>query len=238
MANSSFNSIRHRLGSRTAVVVAGAVGFAIGATGFVAAQDGQPEPVGADATLAVDGTVAATVPEATADTTPDSTLLSPTTIDITIPTLPTESTIDHDTSSTAPDVTIDDTTDDTIDDTAPDTTADDSTSSTAPDTTIDDNDENDDDTTSSTAPDTTVDDTTPARTSPAPFSETYASAGGSISVSWSGTAFSLDSISPAGGFVAEIEDNAWDRIRVDFEGDDDFRIEVRLNDGAIRVRID
>jgi hypothetical protein len=58
-------------------------------------------------------------------------------------------------------------------------------------------------------------------------------------VSWSGTAFSLLAVDAAAGFHAEIEDHAWDRIRVDFEGDDDdARVEVRLNDGLIRVRID
>jgi hypothetical protein len=57
-------------------------------------------------------------------------------------------------------------------------------------------------------------------------------------VSWSGTAFTLQAVSPAQGFDAEIEDNAPDRIRVDFDGADDARIEVRLNDGRIRVRID
>ena len=38
----------------------------------------------------------------------------------------------------------------------------------------------------------------------------------------------------------EIEDNDWDRIRVDFErdDDDDHRVEVRLNDGSIRIRVD
>jgi hypothetical protein len=74
---------------------------------------------------------------------------------------------------------------------------------------------------------------------PGPFTRTYSSAGGSITVSWSGTSFSLVSISPASGYTADIKDNAWDRIRVEFENDDnDYRIEVRLNDGSIRVRID
>ena len=80
---------------------------------------------------------------------------------------------------------------------------------------------------------------------PDAFTETYQSAGGSISVSWSGTAFSINSISPAAGFEAEIEDNAWNRVRVDFEsaegnsgeGRNDSRIEVRLSEGRIRVNI-
>ncbi|NNE11338.1 MAG: hypothetical protein HKN41_03745 [Ilumatobacter sp.] len=67
----------------------------------------------------------------------------------------------------------------------------------------------------------------------------YSSAGGTITVSWSGTALRLEAVSPASGFRAEIEDQAWDRIRVDFEGDDDdARIDVRFDDGDIRVRVD
>jgi predicted signal transduction protein with EAL and GGDEF domain len=74
----------------------------------------------------------------------------------------------------------------------------------------------------------------------------YQSTGGSISVSWSGTALSINSISPAAGFVAAIEDSSWDKVRVDFEstdgnsgeGHDDSRIEVRLHEGSIRVSID
>ena len=74
--------------------------------------------------------------------------------------------------------------------------------------------------------------------SPAPFTETYGSAGGSVTVSWSGTALGLVSVSPAGGYRADVEEAAWDRIRVDFDGADDSRIEVRLHDGRIQVRVD
>ena len=112
----------------------------------------------------------------------------------------------------------------TVDDT-PTTTIDDT-----PTTTIDDR------------PTTTVDDTpttTIASSLPAPFTTSYSSAGGSIDVTWSGTAFTLNSVSPAAGFRAEIEDQSWDRVRVDFESDDhDARIEVRINDGRLRVGID
>ena len=74
---------------------------------------------------------------------------------------------------------------------------------------------------------------------PAPFTTSYSAAGGSIGVTWTGTALSIDSISPLPGIRAEIEDNSWDKVRVDFEGDGhESRIEVRIDDGQLRVRID
>ncbi|MDO8362465.1 MAG: hypothetical protein Q7V88_06175 [Actinomycetota bacterium] len=81
---------------------------------------------------------------------------------------------------------------------------------------------------------------TPGRPLPAPFTKTYSSAGGSITVTWDGNSFHLDSVDPADGFQADIHDNEADRIRVDFEGDDDARIEVRISDddNSVRVRID
>src|SRR6056297_2253691 len=84
-------------------------------------------------------------------------------------------------------------------------------------------------------PVTSVDDgptTSVASALPEPFTTSYSSSGGSIGVTWSGTAFTLNSVTPAAGFRAEIEHQSWDRVRVDFEGaDDDARIEVRINDG-------
>ncbi|HEX4982342.1 MAG TPA: hypothetical protein VFV63_11610 [Ilumatobacteraceae bacterium] len=86
--------------------------------------------------------------------------------------------------------------------------------------------------TSGTAPTTT---TAP---SPAPFVQTHESGGGSITVRWDGTALSLQGVSPAPGFDWEVEDERADRIRVRFEGgDDEFRIEIRLEDGDI-VRVE
>jgi len=135
---------------------------------------------------------------------------------------PAPSSIDVSTTSQVT-TTVDDTPTTTIDDT-PTTTIDD-----RPTTTVDDT-------------PTTVDDTpttTIASSLPAPFTTSYSSAGGSIDVTWSGTAFTLNSVSPAAGFRAEIEDQSWDRVRVDFESDDhDARIEVRINDGRLRVGID
>ena len=83
--------------------------------------------------------------------------------------------------------------------------------------------------------------TTTATTSPPgqpPFTETYSSTGGSITVHWDGTALSLQSTAPAAGFGAEIEDNRPDRIRVRFRGSGgDFRIELRVEDGHV-VRVE
>jgi hypothetical protein len=125
------------------------------------------------------------------------------------------------------------------DDPAPATASSDDASTTSQvSTTIDDGPS----TTIDDGPSTTIDDgpsTTIASSLPAPFATSYSSAGGSINVTWNGAAFTLNSVSPATGFHAEIEDQAWDRVRVDFEGDGvDARIEVRINDGQLRVRID
>jgi hypothetical protein len=87
-------------------------------------------------------------------------------------------------------------------------------------------------TTSATAP------TTTAAPGPEPSTETYSSAGGSITVGWDGVALSLRETLPAAGFQAKVEDRGADRIRVRFEGGDgDFRIEIRLEDGQI-VRVE
>ncbi|RLE23614.1 MAG: hypothetical protein DRJ50_05880, partial [Actinobacteria bacterium] len=110
-------------------------------------------------------------------------------------------------------------------------------------TTVDD----DDDLTGSSVPTTVDDDVTggsvpessiPVASLPGPFTKTYNSAGGSVIVSWSGTAFTLVTVSPTPGFMAEIKHNEWDRVRVEFDNDEtEWRIEVRLNDGSIRERI-
>lgn len=89
-----------------------------------------------------------------------------------------------------------------------------------------------------TAPDPTT--TAPTRTSPSlgPFTRTYDSAGGSITVAWDGDSFSLLAVAPATGFESEIEDQQATRIRVRFRGDpDDSRIEVRADSGQLTVDI-
>ncbi len=77
--------------------------------------------------------------------------------------------------------------------------------------------------------------TTPA---PEPSIDTYSSAGGSITVRWDGAALDLQSVTPAAGFEAEVEDDRADRVRVRFRGDsDDVRIELRVENGEI-VRVE
>jgi hypothetical protein len=76
--------------------------------------------------------------------------------------------------------------------------------------------------------------TTTTAPDPETITETYSSAGGSITVGWDGSALSLLEVSAAVGFAAEVEDEQADRIRVRFEGDGgDFRIVIRLEDGEI-----
>ena len=209
------STIRRFLGNRTAVAAAGAVGFMLGAGGLVAAQAGADDA--APVTTQVDTT------DVTVTSVDDST---PTSVDDSTPTSVDDSTP----------TSVDDSTPTSIDDSTP-TSVDDGDDDDNTSTSIDDDDGDDDDDETSTS--------VPAAL-PAAFTETYQSNGGSISVSWSGTTFSIDSISPAGDYEAEIEDNSWDKVRVDFDfvggnsgsGHNDTRIEVRLHDGSIRVRID
>ena len=79
--------------------------------------------------------------------------------------------------------------------------------------------------------------TTTAAPAPDPVTQTYSSAGGSITVRWDGVALSLLDVTPAAGFDSEVEDDRPDRIRVRFQGDGDFRIEIRVEDGEI-VRVE
>jgi hypothetical protein len=211
--------------SRFGIVVAAVIGFGVGATGFAAAQQGDsPEPV--------EHPVATPSPTTSVDDAPTTTIeLAPTT---TVDDSPT-TTVDD-----GPTTTVEDNPSTRVDD-GPTTTVDDGPTTTVedgPTSTVDDNPT----TTVDDTPTTTVDDnptsTAPAAL-PAPFATSYASAGGSISISWSGTAFTLDGVTPAPGFRAEIEHQSWDRVRVDFEGEDrDARIEVRIDDGQLRVGID
>lgn len=93
-------------------------------------------------------------------------------------------------------------------------------------------------TTTSSTSTTTPTTTTQVDAGPAPFTRTYSSTGGSITVSWNGSALSLDAVTPAAGYTAEVEDQSADRVRVRFEGDGDSRIEIRVEDGEVRERIE
>lgn len=71
-----------------------------------------------------------------------------------------------------------------------------------------------------------------------PFTDTYDSVGGSITVSWTGATFALQAVSPAPGFVADVEESSATRVRVRFEGPDaDSRIEIRVAGGQLVVDI-
>jgi hypothetical protein len=92
-----------------------------------------------------------------------------------------------------------------------------------------------------TAPGTTVVTTSSAPTTPvqpSPTTETYRSAGGSVTVSWDGSSLRLVSVDPAAGHEAEVEDDTAARIRVRFRGPDDSRIEVEVENGVPTVDID
>jgi hypothetical protein len=218
--------MRGRIGHRALIVVAGAAGFALGAAGFVAAShdSGELEHAASSSASSSSTSVSTTVEEAEDDT---STSVATTVED------------DDDNTSTSVANTVDATSTSVDDD-------DDTSTSVA--TTIDD--DGDDNTSTSVA--TTIDDdddtstsssTTNAPAGPAPFTQSYSSTGGSITVTWNGASLSLDAINPAPGFAAEIEDAGGSRVRVDFEsngdsGGDDARIEVRVEDGRLEVRVD
>ncbi|MDP2291394.1 MAG: hypothetical protein Q8M22_09395 [Actinomycetota bacterium] len=220
---SNTRTLRQRLGTRTAVIAAGAIGFALGGVSLVAANHGD-DSADDNPSSSIDISVSAPTPSNTIDD-------SSSTV-VTVDTPATLVTAPETSSPAATVITVDDSVDDSIDaNTSSSTpnTVDDDTSSTTPNTVDDD--------TSTSGPGSSV----PTQSLPDPFTRTYSSAGGSITVSWSGSAFTLVSVTPADGFSAEIEDARWDRIRVDFEGgDDDTRIEVRISDddGSLRVNID
>ncbi len=205
------------LTSRFGIVVAATIGFAVGAVGFAAAQPGDatPEVVSAPATTddgpvtSVDDGPTTSVDDGPVTSVDDGPTVTSATTVTTVDDGPVTSVDDGPTVTSGTTVT-------TVDD-GPVTSVDD-----GPVTTVDD------------APTTSV-----ASALPEPFTTTYSSSGGSIGVTWSGTAFTLNSVSPAAGFRAEIEHQSWDRVRVDFEGaDDDARIEVRINDGRLEFRAD
>jgi hypothetical protein len=91
---------------------------------------------------------------------------------------------------------------------------------------------------SSSSSSTSSTSSTIASQGPAAFTKTYNSSGGSITVSWNGSALSLDAVNPAAGHDAEIEDNAATRVRVRFRGPAESRIEIRFENGQVTERID
>jgi hypothetical protein len=78
----------------------------------------------------------------------------------------------------------------------------------------------------------------PTAPPPAPTTETVPSSGGSITYRWNGTSLTLVSTDPAPDHTSDIEDESPTRLRVRFEGPNESRIEVRVEDGMPVVRID
>src|SRR6056297_2272944 len=234
------------LTSRLGIVAAATIGFAVGAVGFAAAQpdDSSPEvmapPASTDdgpvTTVNDDGPVTTVGDDGPVTTVDDD---GPTTSVDDGPTVTSGTTVT--TVGDGPVTTVDDDGPVTsVDDDGPTTSVDDGPTVTSGTTvtTVDDGPV----TSVDDGPVTSVDDgptTSVASALPEPFTTSYSSSGGSIGVTWSGTAFTLNSVTPAAGFRAEIEHQSWDRVRVDFEGaDDDARIEVRINDGRLQFRVD
>ncbi|MEQ1699416.1 MAG: hypothetical protein ABMA25_04860 [Ilumatobacteraceae bacterium] len=215
MSKSHWSNTRQRLGNRAGIVIAGTIGFAIGGVTLAGALGADDTPV--------------TTPTEVSVSAPDSSVVDSTIVDSTI--------VDTSIVDTSlADSTIVDST--VVDDSLPDSSLpdssdpDSSTPGSLPDSSVPD---------SSNPSSSTPDSSVPSNPLPAPFTKTYDSAGGSITVTWSGTAFTLDSVNAAAGFDVEIKDQRWDRIRVEFDnGDDDSRIEVRISDDdtSVRVRID
>src|SRR6056297_1863337 len=257
------------LTSRLGIVAAATIGFAVGAVGFAAAQpdDASPEVMAPPAstddgpTTSVDdgptvtsGSTVTTVDDGPVTTVNDDGPVTTVGDDGPVTTVdddgPTTSVDDGPTVTSGTTVTtVGDGPVTSVDDDGPVTSVDDD----GPTTSVDDGPTVTSGTTVTTVDDgpvtsvddgpvTSVDDgptTSVASALPEPFTTSYSSSGGSIGVTWSGTAFTLNSVTPAAGFRAEIEHQSWDRVRVDFEGaDDDARIEVRINDGRLQFRVD
>lgn len=220
MSTSTWNSVRQRLGNRAAVVLAGSIGFAVGGVTLAGALGADDTPV--------------TTPTEVSVSAPDSSIVDSTAVDSSIvdSTVVDSSLVD----STIVDSTVVDSS--VVDSSLPDSSVPDSS---LPDSSVPDS------STPGSLPDSSVPGSStpgssvPSNPLPAPFTKTYVSDGGSITVTWTGTSFTLDSINAAAGFDVEIKDQRWDRIRVEFDnGDDDSRIEVRISDddNSVRVRID
>lgn len=216
-------------GRRGLIIGAAAIGIAIGGYSLASAAQG--------ALLDDNPTPAAASVPSTGDTVADDSA-----VDAAASTVPDDSTTDTATDDSTANSTESEG-DDVGDDSSHDV-GDDSTASSVEDESGDDNgDDNGTDSDDEGGDDsgqhgssTTVD-----AALPAPFTQTYHSAGGSITVSWDGAMFSVDAIDAADGFTAEIKDLSSLRVRVEFKGHgEDSRIEVRISDddNSVRVTID
>lgn len=216
-------------GRRGLIIGAAAIGFAIGGYSLASAAQGaffddNPTPAAAS----VPGTDDTVVDDSAVDTTADTV-----TDDSTAGTATDDSTADS--IEGAGDDNGTDSGDDSTADSVEDESGDDNGTDVGDDNGTDSDDEGDDDNGHHGSS------TTVAAALPDPFTETYDSAGGSITVSWDGAKFTIDAIDAADGFTAEIKDQRSDRVRVEFKGHgEDSRIEVRISDddNSVRVTID
>lgn len=146
------------------------------------------------------------------------------------------------------DVTTDDSTPGTTDDSTPGSTpvttdgsTPDSTPGTTPNSTPNSTPGTTDDSTPNSTPNSTPDstpDSTPGLPI-GPFTETYTTVGGSVTVSFDGTRLRVTGIGAAPGYETEIKKNDGDDVEVRFEADDDeSRIRVRIDDGSIRAEVE
>lgn len=214
MSKHHWSNTGQRLGNRAGIVIAGTIGFAIGGVTLAGALGADDTPVTTPTEVSVSAPDSSVVDTSIVDSTVvDTSIVDSTVVDSTI----VDSTV---VDSSLPDNSLPDSS-------VPDS----STPGSTPDNSVPD----------SSTPGSTPGSSVPSNPLPAPFTKTYDSAGGSITVTWTGTAFTLDSINAVAGFDVEIKDQRWDRIRVEFDnGDDDSRIEVRISDddNSVRVRID
>ncbi len=87
--------------------------------------------------------------------------------------------------------------------------------------------------TSSTRTPTPSEPTTRVNPDPKPVQRTARGAGGTVTVSCTGTLARLVGATPTGGYGTEVEDSGPDRVRVDFESEESrTRIEASCVDGS------
>ncbi len=67
---------------------------------------------------------------------------------------------------------------------------------------------------------------------------TITSPGGTVVVRYRPNEVVLQAATPASGFSVEVDDAGPPKVRVEFEGEDDVRVEAEWNDGQLDVEID
>jgi hypothetical protein len=94
------------------------------------------------------------------------------------------------------------------------------------------------DTSPGVAPGSTPRDTSTQPTTPTAETKTYDSAGGSVTIRFANGALTLVAMNPASGWQGEVTQQKADDIEVRFSrADDEWRIRVRVDNGALRPEI-